>query len=309
LHSVVSQTASSLVAADATSAVAFQDVLARVLAIVAIGGSGVYLMLPRGAKNRGQRWLGGGLATLALILFATNWISPFVLLEGGLKLPATLLWPLDKEIDNVTCWTFHLLAALSLASAVMMITSRNPVYSALWFAMVLLSNSGLFLLQRAEFLAVATIIIYAGAIIVTFLFVIMLAQPQGTAGYDRASREPLLASLAGIALSTALVGAIHFASKVESTPGGSAAANQGRGTAVPTTAMVKNRLGHAEPKTERWSLAPDNAPRPPHVDGLGRTLFLDHFLSVEVVGILLLVAVVGAMLITSHRSEVTTQSS
>jgi NADH:ubiquinone oxidoreductase subunit 6 (subunit J) len=61
------------------------------------------------------------------------------------------------------------------------------------------------LLQSAPFLAAATIIVYAGAIIVTFLFVIMLAQQTGLADYDRRSREPLLACLAGFVLLTALL--------------------------------------------------------------------------------------------------------
>jgi NADH-quinone oxidoreductase subunit J len=297
LHSVVTQLASSLIAADASSPVAFQDVLARVAAMLALGGVGIYLMLPRGGKNRSQRWLGGGLATLSLVLFASAYVSTELSVDGGRKLPITLLWPMDKEIDDATCWTFHLLAALSVASAAMMISSRNPVYSALWFAMVLLANSGLYLVQKAEFLAAATIIVYAGAIIVTFLFVIMLAQPQGTAGYDRVSREPLLACLAGIALSTALVGAIHFASKVESIPGAAIAANQGRGTATPPDTIVTKHLAQSEPASKSWRIDHERG----HVIGLGRSLFLDHFLSVEVVGILLLVAVVGAMLITSSR--------
>ena len=69
-------------------------------------------------------------------------------------------------------------------------TSRNPVYSALWFASVVLATSGLFLLAGAPFLAAGTVIVYAGAIIVTFLFVIMLAQMEGKAQYDRAARAP-----------------------------------------------------------------------------------------------------------------------
>ena len=60
-------------------------------------------------------------------------------------------------------------------------TSRNPIYSALWFASVVLSTAGLFVLAGAQFLAAGTIIVYAGAIIVTFLFVIMLAQMEGKA--------------------------------------------------------------------------------------------------------------------------------
>ena len=70
-----------------------------------------------------------------------------------------------------------------------MITSRDPVYAALWFALATLGVCGLFLLQSAPFLAAATIIVYAGAIIVTFLFVIMLAQQQGRSVYDHRARD------------------------------------------------------------------------------------------------------------------------
>jgi NADH:ubiquinone oxidoreductase subunit 6 (subunit J) len=100
---------------------------------------------------------------------------------------------------------FCIFAGIAVVAGVLMITQRNPVYAALWFALVILSTCGLFLLQSAPFLAAATIIVYAGAIIVTFLFVIMLAQQSGLADYDRRSREPLLASLAGLVLLTSLL--------------------------------------------------------------------------------------------------------
>ena len=79
-----------------------------------------------------------------------------------------------------------------------MITSRNPVYAALWFALATLSTCGLFLLQSAPFLAAATIIVYAGAIIVTFLFVIMLAQQAGATVYDQRSRQPFCGDGRGV---------------------------------------------------------------------------------------------------------------
>ncbi|MBA2626892.1 MAG: NADH-quinone oxidoreductase subunit J, partial [Gemmatimonadales bacterium] len=68
------------------------------------------------------------------------------------------------------------------------------------FALVVLSTAGLFLLLAAPFLMAATLIIYAGAIVVTFLFVVMLAQQAGLASADARSREPFLASLAGFVL-------------------------------------------------------------------------------------------------------------
>src|SRR5206468_2720771 len=85
------------------------------------------------------------------------------------------------------------------------ITQRNPARAAFSFALVVLSTCGLFLLQAAPFLMAATIIIYAGAIIVTFLFVIMLAQQTGRTDADDRSREPALACVAGFVLLAALL--------------------------------------------------------------------------------------------------------
>jgi NADH-quinone oxidoreductase subunit J len=66
--------------------------------------------------------------------------------------------------------------------------------------MVLLGTAGLFLYQGAQFLSVATVVVYAGAILVTFLFVLMLAQPEGQAYYDRVSWEALLSAATGAVL-------------------------------------------------------------------------------------------------------------
>src|SRR5205814_6331378 len=75
------------------------------------------------------------------------------------------------------------------------------------FAFVILSTCGLFLLLAAPFLMAATIIIYAGAIIVTFLFVLMLSQVEGASDENDRTREPLLGALAGFAF----VGLLLFA--------------------------------------------------------------------------------------------------
>ena len=87
-------------------------------------------------------------------------------------------------------------------------TSRNPVYSALWFASVVLSTSGLFLLADAPFLAAGTIIVYAGAIIVTFLFVIMLAQMEGKAVTTVPARAPDVATFSCYLLFWSLIVAL-----------------------------------------------------------------------------------------------------
>ena len=140
--------------------------------VVGLGAVGTYLLLPHrhgAARPRSVHGAGAVAAGIGLLLFML-YSSP-----TGLFLPTIFLY-----IFGVT----------SIVVAVLTVTSRDPVHNAMWFASVVLSTAGLFLLAEAPFLAAGTIIVYAGAIIVTFLFVIMLAQMEGKADYDRAARSP-----------------------------------------------------------------------------------------------------------------------
>jgi NADH-quinone oxidoreductase subunit J len=267
-----------------------RGLILRALALLGLGAVGVYLMLPRGPHSdaRRIRWVGAFLAAASLVLMVVVPIS-----GGADGVQRTIFACLGELVPNIL---FYSLAAISVCSAVLMITSRNPVYAALWFALVLLSNSALYLLQDAEFLSAVTVIVYAGAIIVTFLFVIMLAQPTGTASYDRVSREPALACVAGVLLAAALVGTIHHATTVEAAP--SVATGSYAGAVRPTAEGIDIVLTNAPPS---WRIAEEGKG---HVADLGRSLFLDHYVSIEVIGMLLLAAVVGAMLIASHRMDV-----
>lgn len=142
-----------------------------------VGGAAIYLLLPR-PQAHPVMW-GAGLGVLALVL------AGVFLLRGGVS-PETILF-----------WSFSALAVLAGA---LLVTQHNPARAALSFTLVVLSTCGLFLLLAAPFLMAATIIIYAGAIIVTFLFVIMLAQHPGLSDADDRSREPLLTTLTGFVL-------------------------------------------------------------------------------------------------------------
>lgn len=70
--------------------------------------------------------------------------------------------------------TFHLLAAVTLASGVMVISARNPVHSVLFLILAFFNSAGLFVLMGAEFLAMIMVIVYVGAVAVLFLFVVMM---------------------------------------------------------------------------------------------------------------------------------------
>src|SRR5436190_14120186 len=92
------------------------------------------------------------------------------------------------------------MAGMTIVSAVGAVTMRSPVYCAIWFALTLLGTAGLFFFQGAQFLGVATIVVYAGAILVTFLFVLMLCNPEGHALYDRISWEAGMSAVTGALL-------------------------------------------------------------------------------------------------------------
>jgi NADH-quinone oxidoreductase subunit J len=79
---------------------------------------------------------------------------------------------------------FYMLAALSIAGAGVVITTKNPIRGAMGLLLTILSVAGLFLALHAEFLAVIQLIVYAGAIVVLFLFVIMLLGPSATSARD-----------------------------------------------------------------------------------------------------------------------------
>jgi NADH-quinone oxidoreductase subunit J len=145
---------------------------------VVLGLIAVYLLLPQ--PQRRQPLLGGAFAGAALLL------GGWILIRTGAAAVETIL--------------FYGFSAIAVVAGGLLITQRNPVRAALSFAMVVLSTCGLFLLQAAPFLMAATIIIYAGAIVVTFLFVIMLAQQLGTSDADQRAREPFLSCVAGFVL-------------------------------------------------------------------------------------------------------------
>src|SRR5271166_6154163 len=136
-----------------------QVILATLVILLGAGGS--YFLLPHrhGARrSRNVHAFGAVLASLALLGFLTFFSPPSPFLAGLF---------------------FYLFSIGAIVGGLLTVTSRNPIYSALWFASVVLSTAGLFLLAGAQFLAAGTVIVYAGAIIVTFLFVIMLAQMKG----------------------------------------------------------------------------------------------------------------------------------
>ncbi|MFM7050856.1 MAG: NADH-quinone oxidoreductase subunit J [Planctomycetota bacterium] len=109
---------------------------------------------------------------------------------------------------------------IALAGAVRLITHSRPVFAALYFILVVIATAGMFLLLGAEFMAFSLIIVYAGAILITYMFVLMLAQQSpvpgvGDAWYDRQPREAFWAVLVGFVMLATLSDA-YFSAKSQS---------------------------------------------------------------------------------------------
>jgi len=229
-----------------------------------LAGAGLWGVLPGGTVR--ARLFGAVLAAAGLGLVAAQW--PWV---GG--------W-IDRSL-------FTLLAVVAVGSAAAAISLRNPVYAAIWFGMSLVATAGLLLFQGAQFLAVATIIVYAGAILVTFLFVLMLAEPSGRAPYDRQAWEGLVSALSGAflvgILSLTVARALADPAEVMSP--------------VPVTDQARQAGILAEDHVRRIgqvlfdlpeAAGPSRAPKP------------GYLIAVEAAGVLLLAALVGAAAIVGR---------
>jgi NADH:ubiquinone oxidoreductase subunit 6 (subunit J) len=179
-----------VLAADPPLWEGFLRVLTHLLPLwlpLVVGAAAIYLLLPR---PQAFPWVWGALAgAVSLVLGGVYLVARGTVTEE--TLPGTIL--------------FYAFSGIAIGAGAMLVTQHNPARAALSFALVILSTCGLFLLLAAPFLMAATIIVYAGAIIVTFLFVLMLAQQQGLSDADVRSREPLLATLAGFVLLGALL--------------------------------------------------------------------------------------------------------
>ena len=161
---------------------------------------------------------------------------------------------------SITQILFWFLSVMALFSALMVITSKNPVYSVLWLIMVFFAISGHYFLLNAQFLAIVNIIVYAGAIMVLFLYVFMLMDL-------RKSTEPMknrwirfAGAIAGGCLLLVLVAALRDVD-------------------------IKNQV--AEVKTGDIGL----------IKNLGNLLFTRYVVPFEISSVLFLSAMVGAVMI------------
>lgn len=159
---------------------------------------------------------------------------------------------------GITQILFWILSALALFSAVMVITSRNPVFSVLWLIITFFTISGHYVLLNAQFLAVVNIIVYAGAIMVLFLFVIMLMNLNKETEPQKNKWLKLAGAVSGGCLLLVLVAAL-------------------RDTESRMTELGTGDIGL--------------------IQNLGKSLFSDYVVPFEISSILFLSAMVGAVVI------------
>ena len=171
---------------------------------------------------------------------------------------------------------FYLSATVAIAASVLMVISEKPVYSALYFVLVILSITPLLLLQQAEFLAIALVIIYAGAILVTYVFVIMLLQQSGPSVYDRRSRSPLIAVLAGFTSMALVAGQMAVLPEK---------------WAIQGTLVASDSTDTADAMTGGAS----------NIEMIGRAMISRYVVALEIAGVLLLVAMIGAIVVSRKK--------
>lgn len=159
----------------------------------------------------------------------------------------------------VSTLLFILLSIMALAGAIMMLVSKNPVHSILWLIIVFFAISGHYVLLNAQFLAIVNIIVYAGAIMVLFLFVVMLMNLNADTEPVKNYRLQLIGVISGGSLLLIMLSALMK---------------------IDTENLVQLKTGDAG-----------------LIHNLGKTLFTNYVLPFEISSILFLSAIVGAVVL------------
>jgi NADH-quinone oxidoreductase subunit J len=237
---------------------------AAILALCVAAGIGTIFFLPNRREVKVRR-LGAALFSAALIILA---LLIFHSSAGG-----------DVSGTGPYFWIF---SAIALAGAIRVVTHPRPVYSALYFIMTVFASAGLFILMYAEFMAAALVLIYAGAILVTYVFVIMLASAAqssetgafaGLAECDVVSREPFVSCCIGFALMGVFLYMI----------------------------FDKAQAIHVIKLPDATALVTGDEAVHGSTQSIGQYLFENQLVNLEVAGLILTVAMVGAIIIARRR--------
>jgi NADH-quinone oxidoreductase subunit J len=178
----------------------------------------------------------------------------------------------------VQALAFYLFATLTVASGVMVISARNPVHSVLFLILAFFNSAGLFVLLGAEFLAMVLVIVYVGAVAVLFLFVVMMLDVDFRHLRHGVMQHLPVGALVGLVLALELILVVG---------GKWAGASRIAGASAPIPELDQVSNTHA----------------------LGELIYTDYVYLFEASGLVLLVAMIGAIVLTlRHRDEVRRQS-
>lgn len=166
---------------------------------------------------------------------------------------------------TITQWLFGILSFLAIMFALMVVFTRNPVNSVLYLVLTFFCIAGHYIVLNAQFLAVVHIAVYSGAIMVLFLFIIMLMNLNADTEPQKNILTRLIAAIIGGVFLFVLVGALKGAEQLQLTQQGSS-----------QIGLVKN---------------------------LGNVLFKDFLFPFEITSVLLLAALVGAILIAKKETD------
>lgn len=276
-----------------------------------IGAVGVALALPR--RKPGLALIGGLVAVV------------------GIGVGALALFLAAADTAYLPTLFFYLFGLLALGSGLRMITHPRPVYSALYFILTIVASSGLYVLLAAEFMAFALIIIYAGAIIITYLFVIMLASQAPSeadedliANYDTEAREPIWSACVGFVILAALTTMLFRGAESLPAPavGPSSAAvleqmprkverELHRLHVIEPGDSVGLRDGVADIDAVAGTVTLDDGRvvtlpstlETTNVEELGFNLLAEHPMTIEIAGIILLMAMLGATVLARRQVD------
>ena len=176
---------------------------------------------------------------------------------------------------NAEMILFFMFGAVSLIGAIAVISFRHPIYSALSLIVTFFSQAGLFVLLGAHFVAAVQVIVYAGAIMVLFLFVIMLLN-LGTLS----AKGVMTGKLKGIAI---ILGILFAAESIY------IAVNALKNTAVASEEAKEKAAALAEKSIETYDI--------------GKLLFSEYLLPFEVTSLILLAALIGVIVLVKRENQ------
>ncbi|HUP64648.1 MAG TPA: NADH-quinone oxidoreductase subunit J [Thermoanaerobaculia bacterium] len=197
---------------------------------------------------------------------------------------------MEQALGSIPMVIFFLVGTVAVASSILVVAMRNPVHSALFLLLTFLCVAVIFILAHAEFVGAVQLLVYAGGIMVLFLFVVMLANIRELPDEKMLSPYWKGAIVVGAALF------ILFASVVR--PGAfgesSDSTRRLRQVEVMRTAQVETPTGVETQRVRRLREVGNT-------EAIGMVLYQDYLIPFEVVSLFLLVAMIGAIVIGKRQ--------